>query len=1063
MDPIARRWLLFLFTVIALAGAVVAALATTQQRDEQLRGYVDATQTLDLPYRVPRLGVNADLTQYSPDELEIQLQSMRQAGIYWIRQTFPWDAIEPASGEFQWAAWDQLVDAVDRHEDLELVAVLVNTPAWARIQPDAGPTAPPAETTDFANFAGAFATRYGDSIHYYQIWDEPNIRLGWGQLYPDVTRYAGLLQAAYETIHQADDSATVIAAALAPTIETGPQNISELVFLDDLYRLGVSDFADAFAGKPYGFDLPPDDRVVSPDRLNFSRIIALREIMERHGDSHKALWASAWGWNSLPPDWQGEPSTWGDVTQESQIQFTMAALERTDREWPWLGGMILTHWQPAVDSDNPRWGFAVINRQGQPGALWQALADHAQSVAPAATNGHYPTQNVFARYSGIWSFSGLGAGPGWVNDSRAQFTFMGTDVALIVRQDDSVSTFYISVNNQPANALPLEPAGNAFLLLRSADLRPAISVVPVARDLATNTVHTLQITTDKLIPDEPAQRWPLVGYAVSPGDLAAPYNRQIIIAWGTVFIAAMSAVATARSLPWQTYIRPVARYWRALTGIGQIIISAITSLALLAGLMLTYSDGVPALFRRDPINLLLSVATAGFIYWNNFGPILIFVACLALFIMIYNRLELGVLLSVFFAPFFLFPVELYQFAFPMVEILILLTGAAWLLRLFADWGQTRQAYVSHLADSPFRRVLSHLSVMDYLVIGWVVLGLISLSWTQYRTVAITELRTLIIEPALLYGVLRYAVRDQPAALRVIGALSIAGVAVAVVGLFMFLRGEQIIIAEAGAQRLASVYGSPNNVGLFLGRCLPFATAFMLMTSDRRMRVLWAGAVFVMLFAIALSQSAGAIFLGVPAALALVLVLVWRRRAWIPLAGMAIILIFGLVFALQMPRFARALDFDQGTNFYRVRVWQSTINVIEDHPITGLGLDQFLYAFRGTYIMPDAWEEPNLSHPHNILLDQWVRLGIAGVGLLVAMQIVFWRRTFKYYQQIIHHRSQQNRLMLVLVVGIMASMFNLLVHGMVDHSIYVTDLAVVFALLLGLAVNLPEVGAAGDSR
>ncbi|MFW5709705.1 MAG: O-antigen ligase family protein, partial [Chloroflexota bacterium] len=254
-----------------------------------------------------------------------------------------------------------------------------------------------------------------------------------------------------------------------------------------------------------------------------------------------------------------------------------------------------------------------------------------------------------------------------------------------------------------------------------------------------------------------------------------------------------------------------------------------------------------------------------------------------------------------------------------------------------------------------------------------------------------------------------------------------------------------------------------NVGLFLGRCLPFATAFMLMTSDRRMRVLWAGAVFVMLFAIALSQSAGAIFLGVPAALALVLVLVWRRRAWIPLAGMAIILILGLVFALQMPRFARALDFDQGTNFYRVRVWQSTINVIEDHPITGLGLDQFLYAFRGTYIMPDAWEEPNLSHPHNILLDQWVRLGIAGVGLLVAMQIVFWRRTFKYYQQIIHHRSQQNRLMLVLAVGIMASMFNLLVHGMVDHSIYVTDLAVVFALLLGLAVNLPEVGAAGDSR
>ena len=65
-------------------------------------------------------------------------------------------------------------------------------------------------------------------------------------------------------------------------------------------------------------------------------------------------------------------------------------------------------------------------------------------------------------------------------------------------------------------------------------------------------------------------------------------------------------------------------------------------------------------------------------------------------------------------------------------------------------------------------------------------------------------------------------------------------------------------------------------------------------------------------------------------------------------------------------------------------------MIHDHPITGLGLDQFLYAYRGRYILPDAWQEPNLSHPHNILLDFWVRLGIFGVllfsvaaGLLLA--------------------------------------------------------------------------------
>jgi hypothetical protein len=45
-----------------------AVIVTQQARDYDLRGYVDATRTTHIPYRVPRLGVNADLLQYSPDE-----------------------------------------------------------------------------------------------------------------------------------------------------------------------------------------------------------------------------------------------------------------------------------------------------------------------------------------------------------------------------------------------------------------------------------------------------------------------------------------------------------------------------------------------------------------------------------------------------------------------------------------------------------------------------------------------------------------------------------------------------------------------------------------------------------------------------------------------------------------------------------------------------------------------------------------------------------------------------------------------------------------------------------
>src|SRR5262249_51062297 len=162
-----------------------------------------------------------------------------------------------------------------------------------------------------AQFAGAFATRYGAQVDYYQVWDEPNLTAAWGNQEPNATAYSALLAAAYKSIHQNDSVATVIAAALAPTVESGPKNISDISYLHDMYAVGAKDFMDAVAAKPYGFNNSPQDRTVSGNDLNFSRVIALREEMVRNGDAKKALWASEWGWNSLPADWRGKPSIWG--------------------------------------------------------------------------------------------------------------------------------------------------------------------------------------------------------------------------------------------------------------------------------------------------------------------------------------------------------------------------------------------------------------------------------------------------------------------------------------------------------------------------------------------------------------------------------------------------------------------------------------------------------------------------------------------------------------------------------------------------------------------------------
>src|SRR6185369_1085257 len=104
-------------------------------------------------------------------------------------------------------------------------------------------------------------------------------------------------------------------------------------------------------------------------------------------------------------------------------------------------------------------------------------------------------------------------------------------------------------------------------------------------------------------------------------------------------------------------------------------------------------------------------------------------------------------------------------------------------------------------------------------------------------------------------------------------------------LWQFLQGQSIITAEDGARRLASVYGSPNNVGLFLGRCFPFALSFLFAPLDRSRRIVASILLAVMGLAIILSQSVGAIFIGVPAAVVAVLLVYGGKRARLILLGL----------------------------------------------------------------------------------------------------------------------------------------------------------------------------------
>lgn len=1041
-----RQLILLIISVGTLIGSVVATLGTINIRDYETRGYIDATLDQNLPYTVPRLGVNVELEQYSHDELLINLQLIQDSNFVWLRQFVYWDEIEPQQGEYHWETWDTIVEAIQNFPDLELVIVLMNTPQWARVQApqsDITQTAPPQSPTTYSEFAHAFASRYSDTIDYYQIWDEPNLDDNWGLLDPKPTDYVALLSEAYAAIHNADPSATVIAAALAPTTETSGQNISDIRYLEAMYQRGAKDVMDVVSGKPYGFSESPLERTVDESILNFSRIIALREVMVANDDGTTPLWASHWGWNSLPENWQGEPSVWGQVTADEQIQFTLQALDRAHRELPWLGAMMLHQWEPDADPSDPQWGFSLINQSNEPSALLQAVQSYHLPDLPQ--NGLFHPRTLSARYSGVWEFSEMGADIGWLEttDSQLEFDYQGSDIAMLLREDDYVAFLYPTVDGKQANATPRDTGGNSYVFLRSNSRKPETNIIPIATNLP-NDKHTL-----KIIADKGWDQWAIAGFAVSSGNLTTAYNHQIAIGSFSIIVSAVLVIFTAFNVQWRSILPTTSLLFDGISITSHLIISGITSIAMMIGMMLTWSSYRPNIFIRDEINLFLALITGGILYLSP-SIIITIVAGLALFILIYNRIETGLILTLFFAPFFLFPIKLYIFAFPMAEVMILITTSAWILRLFVSWGTTLQLQNSDYPIFTRSRIRQNLTTIDICVVGIVVVAIISLLWTEYLDFAITELRKFIIEPILFYVILRTIKPTRETLLCLIDTLIISALLVSIIGLFQYVQGQGIITAEEGAKRLASVYGSPNNVGLLLGRAIPFTLTFVLIDLGKNRRVFAGIALLIMTVTLALTQSVGAILMGIPAAIVVILLAIYQKKSILPIIGVGIMGGMGFIVLSKLSaRFSNLLDFTTGTNFFRLRVWESALEIIKDHPITGIGLDQFLYLFSGQYIRPDAIWDRDLSHPHNFILDFWTRLGLLGTILFIILQISFWRQASNLLQTARHH----DKFIFAMIVGLMGSMADLLAHGLIDNSVFVYDLAFIFMFQIGLLVSL----------
>lgn len=323
-------------------------------------------------------------------------------------------------------------------------------------------------------------------------------------------------------------------------------------------------------------------------------------------------------------------------------------------------------------------------------------------------------------------------------------------------------------------------------------------------------------------------------------------------------------------------------------------------------------------------------------------------------------------------------------------------------------------------------------------------SLLSFLVTEYPRLSLRELRTVIVEP-VAYFVLVCGLLTTPGSARwVVSGLLGSTALVALVALGQFASGHGVVDTE-GVRRAVGTYPSPNHLALMLGRTLPFFLALGWTGPDPR----WPYRIGGLLAAGALlaSFSIGG-WLGTAAALIVVMGLIAGRRAALLAVGLAALFAVTVLPLVQVERVLSHLDPARGTSFLRLQLWSASIQMVRDHPLLGIGLDNFLYLYQQEYLPPAAAQEPNLSHPHNWVLHFWLSLGLPGlVSLLWLLQ-----RFARAIRPLLASPSSLTR---ALAIGAVGSMVDFLVHGSLDNSYFLVDMAFTFWLTLGVVVVLSK--------
>ena len=328
-------------------------------------------------------GVNAGVMfnseQYSRAQIDAQLASLAATGATVVRSDALWEDTEQQPPiailhRYNWTLDDEIVSSLAAH-GLRWLPIIDYAASWARADPGQIHS-PPSSVSDYAEFAGAVASRYGPGgsfwlenpgikplpVSTYEIWNEPDSALFWHPS-PNPAAYAALYGAARSAILGQQSGAHVIVGGLLR-----PAWFLQAMLATDP---GLRNQVDGVAIHPYAS---------TPNGV-FANIRAARLAMRSDGLGSVSLYVTEVGWTTHGSHFAAATA----AERPGYISTTISTLAHSDCG---IAAVLLYAWttlerNPANPAD--WYGISPPGAGGSPdtAAFTSALAT-AEAPAPPA-------------------------------------------------------------------------------------------------------------------------------------------------------------------------------------------------------------------------------------------------------------------------------------------------------------------------------------------------------------------------------------------------------------------------------------------------------------------------------------------------------------------------------------------------------------------------------------------------------------------------------------------------------------------------------------------------------